>query len=194
MNDDRLKRLIDLKPESLANELLNLSYRNVDVEDAIERLLATPDENVERFHEKLQNLDYWDTPDQDKIRALIKHLESMLDDLRHGVKEPLTGVRLVDSFFEADGRIVDSYDDPYDDLADVFTSSAQALFHHFAAGCDQKEAVANIILSLVADDDYGLRGCLVERATTSLPEPLVHHMRAALEKGATSLNRSETDL
>ncbi len=47
--NDRREKLIDQGPEVLADALLDLSLSSDEADDLIERLIAPPKENVQRF-------------------------------------------------------------------------------------------------------------------------------------------------
>ena len=56
MKNDRKSKLIDLGPESLADALLEIALYSETADELIERMIATPKENVERFKMKLSSL------------------------------------------------------------------------------------------------------------------------------------------
>ena len=56
MSDKRKYRLIDLGAETLAEALLKLALYNEEVDDLVERLISTPDENIQRFKAKIEGL------------------------------------------------------------------------------------------------------------------------------------------
>ena len=56
MKENRKDRLIELGSEALAEALLELESRNDAVHEVVERMLATPNENIKRFKTKLARL------------------------------------------------------------------------------------------------------------------------------------------
>jgi hypothetical protein len=58
MSDSRKQKLIDLGAETLAQALLDIAVFSDAADDLIERLIATPDENVKRFQKKLAGLEF----------------------------------------------------------------------------------------------------------------------------------------
>ena len=56
MNSDRKQRLMDLEAESLADALLVLAAQSDTADDLVERLIATPEESIQRFKKRLTSL------------------------------------------------------------------------------------------------------------------------------------------
>lgn len=121
-------QLIELGAEQLAGTLLELYDMYPAVAGVVERLLATPDENIKRYKTKLANL-------KRSRRFIPWQLQQLLVNLERGVKEPCTGVELVGRFFEADASIFNRCDDSNGSVGDVFSFSATDLFVSFAIRC-----------------------------------------------------------
>ena len=106
MADPRKQKLIDLGSETLADALLNLAVHSDEVDDLIEQLIATPKENVQRFKKKLSGLKSSSRfIDWRGSASFSRELEMLLQDVKAGVDDPLTGVELVAAFYEADNTI-----------------------------------------------------------------------------------------
>jgi hypothetical protein len=99
VNEDRRERLIGLGADALADVLLGLVEHHDDALNAVERVLATPEENVRRFKAQLGSLR--------RMHRLIRYGESgtfardllaILDDLKAGVNDPAVGMQLVAAF------------------------------------------------------------------------------------------------
>ena len=87
-------QLIELGPEQLADALLELSDRYPAVAEIIEGLLATPDENIERYKAKLADLKHCeDFVSWQELDDFAFELQQLLNDLERGVKDPCTGDR-----------------------------------------------------------------------------------------------------
>jgi hypothetical protein len=133
MNADRKQKLIDLKATSLADALLELAAQSGVADDLVERLIATPTENIQRFRKKLTGLKRsrrfidW----RESLRFARK-LEVLLQDLKAGVTDPLAGVELVAAFYEADNSVLGNCDDSDGCVGDVFRYDAKELFVAFA--------------------------------------------------------------
>ena len=112
MGSDRKQKLIDLGPDALADALLNLAMHSDEADDLIEQLIATPKENVQRFKKKLAALKHSRRfIDWRGSASFVRELEMLLQDLKSGVDDPLTGVELVAAFYEADNTIFEMCDD-----------------------------------------------------------------------------------
>lgn len=106
MAADRRKKLTALGAEVLADALLELAERVEVVDDLVERLIATPKENIQRYKAKLADLKRRQYFISWKESAAFAHeLVMLLADLESGVDDPRTGVELVAAFYLADGDI-----------------------------------------------------------------------------------------
>lgn len=185
MADPRKHKLIDLGADALADALLNLAVHSEEADDLIEQLIATPKENVQRFNKKLSDLkqsrrfiDWRGASD------FARELEMLLQDLKSGMDDPITGVELVAAFYEADNSIFEMCDDSSGNIGDVFRYTAKELFVEYASRCTDKEKVADIILKVNLKDSYGIRDTLIDCTGDCLPEPAIRLMIAMLQKRA----------
>ncbi len=185
MADPRKQKLIDLGPDALADALLNLAVHSDEADDLIEQLIATPKENVQRFKKKLSGLKHSGRfIDWREAAGFSRELEMLLQDLKAGVDDPLTGVELVAAFYEADNTIFEMCDDSSGQIGDVFRYDAKKLFVDYASHCDDKEKIAGIILKVNQEDNYGIRDTLIDCAGECLPEETIRTMIAKLQKWA----------
>ncbi len=112
MIDFRKQKLIDLGADTLADALLNLAVHSDEADDLIEQLIATHRENIQRFKKKLSGLKRrkrfigWR-----ESASFARGLEMLLQDLKAGVHDPITGIELVAAFYEADNTIFEMCDD-----------------------------------------------------------------------------------
>ena len=177
MNDNRKQKLIHLGPEVLADALLEIAAHSNTADDLIERLIATPQENVQRFKKKLASLKRSRRfIDWRGAAGFARELEMLLQDLRAGVDDPLTGAMLVARFYETDERVLGHCDDSSGNLGDVFRYDAKELFVDYASRCADKEKIAGIILKLNQKDDYGIRDTLIDCAGECLPDEIIRAM------------------
>ena len=185
MTDPRKQKLTALGVEALADALLNLAVHFNEADDLIEQLIATPEENVQRFKKKLSNLKHsrrfidW----RETFRFSCE-LKMLLRNLKSSVHDPLTGAELVASFYETDNTVFEMCDDSDGDIGDVFYSDAKKLFVEYASLCDDKEKIADIILMVNREDNYDVRDTLIECAGECLPENVIRTMIATLQKRA----------
>ncbi|WP_428543638.1 tetratricopeptide repeat protein [Profundibacter sp.] len=183
MADSRKQKLIDLGAETLTDALLNLAVHSDEADDLIEQLIATPKENVQRFKQKLSSLkNSRRFVDWRGAASFSRELEMLLQDLKSGVDDPLSGVELVAAFYEADNTIFEMCDDSSGNIGDVFRYDAKELFVDYASRCGNKEKIADIILKVNKKDNYGIRDTLIDCAGECLPEEVIRTMIAELQK------------
>ncbi len=152
-------------------------------DDMVDRLIATPQENTVRFKEKLSYLKlsrYF--VDWRESLSFSRELEALLQDLKAGVSDPLTGVELVSAFYETDRIVFDNCNDSSGHVSGVYDFDAKELFVEYASQCKDKEKVADIILALQQDDGYGVRGILIDCVADCLPETTIRSMITQLQQ------------
>ena len=185
MVDPRKEKLIALGADALADALLNLAVHSDEADDLIEQLIATPKENIQRFKRKLAGLKRrrrfigWR-----ESAGFARELEMLLQDLKAGVNDPVTGIELVAAFYQADNAIFEMCDDSSGHIGSVFRYDARDLFVDYASRCSDKEKVAGIILKVNQEDNYGIRNTLIDCAGECLPEEVIRSMIAELQKRA----------
>ena len=183
MKDKKKQQLMDLGSEQLADALLRLASQFDEAYDFVEHLIATPKENIQRFKKKLSSIKRSsEFIDWDESYEFSLELTALLQDLKAGVDDPFTGVQLVADFYKADRWIFERCDDSSGDIGDVFQYDAKALFIEFASQCPDKDKVADIILELNDEDDYGVRDILIDCAEEYLPKPILRSMIDTLQK------------
>jgi len=185
MAEPRKQKLIELGADALADALLNLAVHSDEVDDLIEQLIATPKENVQRFKKKLSGLKHSGRfIDWRGSASFSRELEMLLQDLKSGVDDPLTGIELVAAFYEADNTIFEMCDDSSGNIGDVFRYDAKELFVDYAKRCEDKQKIADIILKVNQKDNYGIRDTLIDCTGECLPEDVIRTMIATLQKWA----------
>ncbi|MBU2482247.1 MAG: hypothetical protein KJ760_14260, partial [Proteobacteria bacterium] len=182
---DRKQKLIALGADALADALLNFAVHFDEADDLIEQLIATPKENVQRFKKKLSGLKSSRRfIDWRGAAGFARELEMLLQDLKSGVDDPLTGVELVAAFYEADSTIFEMCDDSSGNIGGVFRYDAKKMFVDYAKRCKDKQKIADIILKVNQKDNYGIRDTLINCAGECLPESVIRNMIAGLQKWA----------
>ncbi|MCB2181513.1 MAG: hypothetical protein KQH63_05780 [Desulfobulbaceae bacterium] len=185
MGSNRKQKLIALGADALADVLLEISVHSEQADDLIEQLIATPKENVQRFKKKLSGLKRSRRfIDWRGASSFARELEMLLQDLKAGVDDPLSGVELVVAFYEADTIIFEMCDDSSGNIGDVFRYDAKELFVDYASRCNNKEKIADIILKVNQKDSYGIRDILIDCAGECLPEEVIRTMIDTLQKWA----------
>lgn len=164
-------KLIDLGPEVLADALLDISIHYEEADDLIKRLVSSPDEKVKRFKAKLGGLKRSRRfIDWREAGSFARELEGLLADLEESVEDGKTGVELVARFFECDQAVFDRCDDSSGMVGDVFRYDANKLFTRFASKCSDKKWLAQCIITLFGNNEYGARDYLLESAAEFLPK------------------------
>jgi len=185
LGSDRKQKLIALGADALADALLNLAVHSDEADDLIEQLIATPKENVQRFKKKLSGLKRSRRfIDWRGAAGFARELEMLLQDLKSGVDDPITGVELVAAFYEADNTIFEMCDDSSGNIGNMFRYNAKELFVDYASHCEDKEKIADLILKVNKKDNYGIRDTLIDCAGECLSEPVIRTMIATLQKWA----------
>lgn len=173
----RKNKLLALDSGTLADALLELSARYPDVDDYIDRLLASPEESVTRFKLKVAALhgmsDFIGYSDSHDFSS---KLSEMLDELSKSSADPKTGLQLVASFIETDGAVFNCCDDSSGMIGEVYSGEAVELFAACAAKCKDKDFIEELILKLLEKDEYGVRGNLLESAGKILPKKNLRSM------------------
>jgi len=169
--DSLLEKLASLDSRHLAEVLLSLTESSEEVDRAVSRLTASPKENIRRFKAGLAALKRRRRfiPIYESGRFADK-LCSLLDDLDASAVEPRVGVELVASFYRSDAAVFEACDDSNGSVGDVFRSDAQERFVRYAAACEEKDWIIEVVIDLMGEDPYGVRDAVVEAASLYLPE------------------------
>lgn len=163
-------RLIELGTETLADALVNLAEQNDAAQALVLRLTATPEEGVKRIKAKVAGLKRARSfVDWRGSAALRFKLSSLLQDLEAAVRQPKQGVELMKLFFETDRSTFHRCDDSSGNIGDIFRFDAQQLFVKYAQACQDKVWVRKLVQKLLAQDDYGVRYPIIEKALDFLP-------------------------
>jgi len=164
-------QLIKLGPAVLADTLLELAGYSDEAAELVSRLVATADEKVTRFKDRIAELqNSGDFYDWRHVAAFGRELERLLDDVAESVKDCRAGVELMSLFFESDGVIFESCDDSSGEIGGIFQDSAAGIFAEFAAGCSDKQWIRNRLVKLLSEDGYGVRDSLLDDVGNYLPE------------------------
>jgi hypothetical protein len=115
-----------------------------------------------------------------ECQKLTGELLALLDDLRLAHADAASGVELVARFYETDHAVFNHCDDGSGGVGDVYRKSARDLFVTYACACEQKLWLRERVLSLLAEDEFQVRGALVERAKEFLDEPYLLEMTERL--------------
>ena len=183
MSEGRRGNLIKLGAESLADALLDLAVHSDIADDLIESLVSTADENARRFRRRLAGLKRrkrfvgWR-----ESSRFARELTMMLHGLRSSINDPLIGIELMAAFMRTDEAIFENCDDSSGHVGSVFRYEATDLFFEYAATCTDQKGIGQLILDLAEEDEYGVRGALIDRAGDCLPEDIIRWMISEIEQ------------
>lgn len=163
------RRLIEVGAPGLADALLDLADWSDEAAEAVQRIAATPDENLERFRSKVDDLIASDRfYDWQEAPGLARELQGILKDLEAANPDPRTALELIASFLRADGVAIETCHDAYGEVGMVFTFDARRVFTGFARRVDDEGFVVGLLLDLLAGDRYGPRMELIDHASDFL--------------------------
>lgn len=175
-NMEQRDALIKLGAERLADELLMLAEGSGFVDDRVNFITSSASENLERFQQQLEALCNGDFYDWRTVSQYAEQLSRLLENLRESVESPCEGIKWVSLFFQKDRVIMESCDDSGGDVGMVFLVDATECFAHFARQCADPDYVAESLLGLVLENEYGVRDELIKIASAVLPEPWLRWM------------------
>lgn len=152
MDNNRKNKLIELGPEVLSQALLDLENNYFGINDIIDRLISSPEINVQRFKNKLSQLQNF-TPiyDWDDIQDFITNLKQLLESLKQDIKDPIIGMQLVIEFFKAENSVLEITENSCDAVRDVYTINAHELFIYYANLCSNKNIIEQNIIDSIID-------------------------------------------
>jgi len=103
-------------------------------------------------------------------------LESLLSNIANEVTDPKAGLDLVAAFYKCDDSIFERCDDSSGRIGDVFRLVARDHFIDYAIRCTDKEFLISLLSDLLCNDNYGIRGELIDAARHFLPEELLRRL------------------
>lgn len=181
---NNIQTLINLGAERLAEELMKLAQHSQTAADRIDYITSSRRENLDRFEVQLEELCNGDFYDWRSVDGYAYQLSQLLSNLKESIDDSCDGVKRVRHFFERDSSIMESCDDSGGTVGMVFSIDATDCFVHFAKTCKRKEFVAQQLLELVLDDQYGVRDELINHAVDFLPEQWLRWMVKQLQSGS----------
>lgn len=183
------EKLIKLGVEKLAESLIDIGKTHSEVRQLIDRLIATPNENLKRFKTKLSSLKKSDRfIDWKETDDFAFKLKDLLDDLEMGNPSPSQGLELITAFIKTDNVILNRCDDSSGMIGQVYSYDARKLFIEYAKSCEKKDWVESIVFDLMLEDDFGVRDSVLDQAKNYLPEP---NIRSLITKFQTQSEAEE---
>lgn len=182
MPDGRKQKLQQLGSDALADALLDMAKHNEQIDGIINRMIATPKENVSQYKKKLSGLKRsTKSIDWRQSSGFADKLSLILEDLQASSPDPCTGVELLAAFFETDDSVFSRCDDSNGSIGEVYRFEAKELFVHYATSCADKEKIVILLLRLCRKNDYGVRSSLMDSTSLFLDEPMIRIMIEKLQ-------------
>jgi tetratricopeptide (TPR) repeat protein len=113
-------------------------------------------------------------------------LTDALEQFKKMVKDPQIGVRALVDFYKRDAEIYERCDDSYGNVGDVFRITAARMLAHYASQCVNKDEIADQVLALQEDSNYGVRDILIDKVSCFLDKRGIERLIAILERKASS--------
>ncbi|MBI2447224.1 MAG: hypothetical protein HYV48_01650 [Candidatus Omnitrophica bacterium] len=111
-------------------------------------------------------------------------LTQALEQLKKAVKDPQAGVDALIDFYKRDTEIFEKCDDSYGNVGDVFRITAAEMFADYASQCADKEKIADQVLALQEDSNYGVRDILIDKDSCFLDKRGIERIITILEQKA----------
>ncbi len=183
MTKKKKDKLIELGTGVLAESMLKLAERSDMAADMVDRLLATPEENIKRFKSRISGIKRSRRFIQYRESfALAEKLRDILDDLQAGVKDACKGAELVLAFYQTDEHTLGRCDDSSGMVSDVYRMKARDLFAEYASACPEKEKLILKVIKTARNDGYGIRDSLFACASEYLDEKQMRKMIDKLQE------------
>jgi hypothetical protein len=165
MTQSSRQKLVKLGASALADLLVEIASDPKSANSKVQRAISSKSENVFLFKQKLKELvsedEFISWNDSD---SFAHELSDVLEDIKKGASSPEAGLELVADFFRIDDHVFERVDDSSGCIGDVFVYEALDLFSKYASQIKDKSKIISTIVELVGNDNYGVRGCLLENA------------------------------
>lgn len=113
---------------------------------------------------------------------LADMLTRALEQLKEEVRDPQIAVEALVDFYKRDAEIFERCDDSYGNVGDVFRITAAEMFAEYARQCGDKKKIADQILALQEDSDYGVRDILIDKVSYFLDKRGIERLITLLEQ------------
>src|SRR3989338_4961782 len=117
---------------------------------------------------------------------LADMLTDVLEQLKRAVKDPEVGAEALIDFYKRDADIFERCDDSYGNVGDVFWITAAEMFADYASRCTDKEKIADQVLALQEDSDYGVRDILIDKVSRFLDKRGIERLIDIIERKVTT--------
>ena len=188
------EQLIKLGAEKLADALLDLSTRSDQAAQLVEQLLSPPRENLRHLKARIRGLRQRKRfLGAREAQSYASDLSDLLADIQRNIEDPKIGLELVVAFFESDNQVLESCDDSYGNVGEVFRYDATELFTHYARDIEDKSYLSDLVFKLYEEDEYGVREELVDHASQFLPEEALCSLAQRFWENAENIDKTVKD-
>ena len=169
----KLKNILEkLSPDQLIQVICQAHASNKDVQSVIEQAIAAydPKESYKITNKAVTGIK--------NGKRFISYRESFsfadkLDQINQGIEQLITqapdlAIKLCQRFIEIDGSICERVDDSSGFLSDCYMTTYELLDRAFIEAKSEPEVVGNYLYDVYSQDDYGLRGYILENCKQSL--------------------------
>ncbi|MDY0289783.1 MAG: hypothetical protein RBR15_13235 [Sphaerochaeta sp.] len=182
MKEERKKKLMQLGADSHSDALLDMARSLEQVDDRVNQMVSTQEENIRAFRKKLSGLRRSTKfNDWRQSSHLADSLSQLLDGLEACSPEPCLGVELVADFYETDSSVFEYCDEAKGSIGSVYSIRAKDLFIEYAQSCRDKKTIVSILMRLCQNDRFGVRTSLMDSLSTFLDEQTIRTMIGKLQ-------------
>lgn len=109
-------------------------------------------------------------------------LTEELEQLKKAVKDPQVGAEALIDFYKRDAEIFEKCDDSFGNVGDIFRITAVEMFADYASRCTDKDKIADQVLLLQEDSNYGVRDILIDKASCFLDKRGIERLIDIIER------------
>ncbi len=113
---------------------------------------------------------------------LADMLTHALEQLKKTVRDPQIGVEALVDFYKRDAEIFERCDDSYGNVGDVFRITAADMLADYASQCADKDKIADQLLALQEDSNYGVRDILIDKLSSFLDKRGIERLIDKIEQ------------
>lgn len=189
-NDDRDRYVMLLSKcpaQKLAETLVDLSIDQPMIFAAVERLIATPAQNLKRFRNKLEVLTTRFDLDDDWVSEEFRQL---IADLESAEPDPDFGLQAVLEILEGGRVLIEHYGDEDESISDAISGYLPTVFAGFAAQAGNPEQAWESLLVYHTECEYSHAFGLIKKLIPFVPQSILLSSVDDLLKGAGDFDPS----
>jgi hypothetical protein len=160
---ERKELLSKLGTEVMSDILLDFASCYEEVNYCVNWMLVAPEERLAVVKAKIAGLyKIQDYIDWRHAGELENKLYDILGDIKSLNPSPEIGLELVVEFFRTDSHVFEICDSDMTGI--IYGNDAAELFMEFGKQCEQKDFIIELLLELLKDDNYSVRGDILVHA------------------------------